>query len=280
MKIATGIEKKENLREKYETLKGILHKMECVLVAYSGGTDSTLLLATAAEIMGERALAVTVRTPLHTKEEIDNAVRAVSLMSARHMIVDLDPLTDGRFADNPTNRCYICKGMMLDRLAEIASSEGIAFIVEGSNVNDRNDFRPGARAVKEHGVRSPLDEAGLSKPEIRELSRALGLRGWNDPARPCLATRFPYGTRITRELIEQIARAEKVLLDASYESCRIRHHGDMARIELSERNMMHLAASPDRIRITREIKNCGYAYVALDLEGYRMGRMNETLQEE
>ena len=268
-----------DVKNKHEILKGILRGMECVLVAYSGGTDSTLLLATATEIMGERALAVTVRTPLHTKEEIDNALRAASLMSARHMIVDLDPLTDGRFADNPADRCYICKSLILDRLAEIASSEGIAFIVEGSNVNDRKDFRPGARAVKEHGVRSPLDEAQLSKPEIRELSRALGLRGWNDPARPCLATRFPYGTRITREMIKQIARAEKVLLGAGYENCRVRHHGDMARIELSERSMMRLATSFDRMRIIREIKNCGYAYVALDLEGYRMGSMNETLQE-
>ena len=269
-----------DVRKKYENLQGILGKMESVLVAYSGGTDSTLLLAAAVEVMGKRALAVTVRTPLHTTEEIDNAAHTASFKHARHIIVDLDPLSNGCFADNPKDRCYICKGMILDRLAEIANHEKIACIVEGSNTDDRSDFRPGARAVKEHGVRSPLDEAELSKPEIRELSRALGLKGWNDPARPCLATRFPYGTHITRELIEQVSRAEKVLADAGFENCRVRHHGDTARIELPEHNMMRLTASPDRIRIIKEIKNCGYAYVALDLEGYRMGSMNEILHQD
>jgi uncharacterized protein len=197
-------------------------------------------------------------------------------LGVRHQIVYSEELDIAGFAENPPDRCYHCKRELFLKLANIAKEERLPWIAEGSNVDDRGDYRPGRRALRELGVRSPLDEAGLTKAEVRELSRLLGLPTWDRPSLACLASRFPYGTKITREKLSQVDRAEEALRSMGIREVRVRHHGDVARVEVGAAELGRVA-NELREEVVRRVKEAGYAYVALDLEGYRTGAMNEVL---
>jgi uncharacterized protein len=237
--------------------------------------DSSLLAWVAGRVLGERMLAVTVRSPVEAPEETAQASELASLGGFRHQVVDLDDLADPIFAANPPDRCYHCKLRRFQALAGIAQEHGLAWLADGSNADDASDYRPGRRALAQLGVRSPLAEAGLTKAEIRALGRALGLPNWDKPAAPCLATRFPYDTPLTFAEIQRVGQAERSLHALGFPAVRVRVHGDLARIEAPPADFP--AVLEQRAAIVAGLRALGYAWVALDLLGYRTGSMNETL---
>jgi len=264
------------LLEKKDKLYAIIRDMGGCVVGFSGGVDSTLLFAVAAEVLGDRALAVTATSETYPERERREAEAFAKKIGGRHRVVESEELDIPGFAENPKNRCYYCKSELFTKLRKIADEEGLPYVLDGSNLDDRGDYRPGKQAACELNVRSPLDEAGLSKDEIRTLSRAMDLPTWDKPSFACLSSRFPYGTTITREKVSQVGRAEESLRELGLRTLRVRHHGDMARIELGpaefERVVNGLSAE-----VVRLVKSAGYNYVALDLQGYRTGSMNEVL---
>ena len=260
---------------KLERLRALLRETGGIAVAFSSGVDSSFLLKVAHEELGERVVAVTARSHSFPKREQDEAAAFCTREGIRQVVVDSEELVIPGFRQNPKNRCYLCKKELFTKILEIARAEGLSAVAEGSNMDDLGDYRPGLQAVRELGIRSPLREAGLTKAEIRELSRALGLPTWNKPSFACLASRFPYGEEITVERLARVERAEQYLLDLGFGQVRVRSHGDLARIELCAADIPK--AIEQREKIHAALKGFGFAYVALDLQGYRTGSMNEVL---
>jgi uncharacterized protein len=264
--------------DKLDRLKTILAGMENVLIAYSGGVDSTLLLKVASDILGKNVLAVIAGSETYPEKEIREAKKTAAALKARYRVIRTRELENPDFLKNPPLRCYYCKQELFSRLKEIARAEGIPYVLDGSNYDDRGDFRPGAKAGKELGIRSPLREARLTKNEIRLLSRRFRLPTWDKPSLACLASRFPYQTRIEKKSLRQIGQAEDFLRDLGFGQLRVRHHGQIARIEVLPGEFSRILRETDRQKIVRRLKRLGYAYVALDLAGYRTGSLNEPLK--
>ncbi|MFC1945041.1 ATP-dependent sacrificial sulfur transferase LarE [Chloroflexota bacterium] len=262
---------------KFDELKRIIAEMGSVLVAYSGGVDSTLLLKVAADTLPNRVVAAIAVSPTYPEKEHAEARDRAERIGVRHITVESGELDIPQFAENPPDRCYYCKGDLYSRLKVIAESEGLEHIADGSNKDDEDDYRPGMRAAAEKGIRSPLREAGLTKADIRQLSRALGLPDWNKPSMACLASRFPYGDRITVEGLRMVADAEDCLRRLGMDGMRVRKHKGLARIEVSPGDLVRFADDGFRAGVVESFKKLGFTYVTLDLQGYRSGSMNEAL---
>jgi pyridinium-3,5-biscarboxylic acid mononucleotide sulfurtransferase len=261
--------------EKYQKLTQILSDMGSVVVAYSGGTDSTLVLKIAHDILGDRAIAITaVSASLAAVDRID-ALKIAQLIGARHILVDSDETTNPDYLANTPNRCFFCKTDTYDKLAAYAQAHGIQTIVDGTNADDAHDYRPGRQAAREHHVRSPLLEAGWTKTEIRQLAKELGLPNWDKPAAACLSSRVPYGTKINVQMLSQVERAEALLRSLGLRQIRVRHHDSIARIEVEPADFTRLIEHRDQI--VTGFKALGYTFVTLDLAGFHSGSMNEML---
>lgn len=268
------------LQGKFAALGKHLTSLESVVVAFSGGVDSTFLLKAAFDILGkEKVLAVTAESETYQQFEREEAEANARLIGARHLVIHTEELTNPDFASNPPDRCYHCKDELFGKLRGMASTTGIRHVVDGTNFDDLSDIRPGRKAAMENEVLSPLAAAGLTKDDIRSLSRELGLPTWNKPAMACLSSRFPYGTGITTELLDRVAAAEVCLRGLGFTEFRVRHHGDIARIEVSRDTLPKFLDEDVSSTITRTLKGLGYVYVTLDLEGYRTGSMNEVLKQ-
>jgi uncharacterized protein len=266
---------------KYQRLRAILEEMGDVAVGYSGGVDSTLLLKVAREVLGSRSLAVIGRSETYPTREFEEAVRLAGTIGARYLVVTTEETDNLKFQENPPDRCYFCKTELFSKLAQIAREQGIRNIADGTIVDDMGDFRPGMRAKSEKQVRSPLLEASFSKNDVRELSRHLDLPTWDKPAFACLSSRFPYGTGITRENLTRVDRAETLLRDEGFRFLRVRFHDERtARIEVGPQEIGRLLDDALRERIVSRLKELGFIYVTLDLQGYRTGSMNEALPDD
>lgn len=269
--------KTTELQEKYAHLQVYLRSLGSVAVAFSSGVDSTFLLYAAKEALGDRVIAITARSCSFPQRELKEAAAYCEANGIRHFIVDSEELNIEGFSQNPPNRCYLCKHELFEKILAIADEEGIAAVAEGSNLDDNGDYRPGLQAVAELGIKSPLREAGLTKQEIRILSRQFGLSTWEKQSFACLSSRFPYGETITEEKLHMVDRAEQLLLDLGFSQVRVRIHGTLARIELLPQEFSKLMEGTTRERVNQEFRSYGFSYVALDLQGYRTGSMNETL---
>ncbi len=263
--------------DKLDRLRQRLASYESALVAFSGGVDSSFLVRVAHDVLGARLTALTSVSPTNPEADTAEAVRLARALGVRHVVVESNELEVPGYAANPTNRCYLCKDRLYDVCAAAARERGIAAILDGVNVDDLGDYRPGLRAADEHGVRHPLVEANLRKAELRELSRALGLATWDRPASPCLSSRFPYGTAITVERLRMVARSEDALHALGFREVRVRFHGDVARIEVGRAELPRLLDPAVGARAAEAVRAAGFRSVTVDPEGFRSGSLNAGL---
>ena len=266
------------LDEKLGALRERFRAMDTVIVAFSAGVDSTFLAKVAAEELGARALAVTATSPSFPARELEEARALAAALGLRHRVISSNEMANPDYANNPENRCYHCKTELFGLLRRIAAEEGFAHIVDGTNADDLKDHRPGRKAAQEKEIESPLQELGFTKEDIRAASRRLGLSTADKPAFSCLASRFPYGERITVDGLRRVERAENGLKDLGFSNLRVRAHGDTARLELDPAQLARAAADPLRMQIVALLKGCGFRYVTLDLQGYRRGSLNEAFR--
>ena len=269
-----------NLKDKYNALIEIIESYKTLVVAFSGGTDSSLLLKVAQNCLKDNVLAVTIGSAFTSDYDVKAAREFIDDHGIAITIASVDVLSHKDIPENPPDRCYHCKKVIFETIIQIAREKGITTIAEGSNADDSADYRPGKKALQELKIESPLKEAGLTKDEIRKLSKELGLKNWDRPSSSCLATRFPYGTHLTKEGLHRIAEAEKFLRSFGFGYIRVRDHDDIARIELTHNDMQKILSGDTGNKIVAHLKNLGYTYVTLDLEGFRSGSMDEVLEKE
>lgn len=264
---------------KFQKLKDNIQKLGSVAIAYSGGVDSTFLLKVAADVLGNKVIAITAKSSTYPEREFKEAVKYIETIGAKHIVIISEELEIEGFASNPVNRCYYCKKELFSKIRKVADDNNINAVLDGSNADDVGDFRPGMKAAKELEVISPLKDAGLTKNDIRELSKRLGVPTWNKPSFACLSSRFPYGNEITVEKLSMVERAEQFLMDLGFKQIRVRHHGDIARVEVNAEDRNKFFSIEMMDKVANELKSIGFKYVTLDLLGYRTGSMNEVLSD-
>lgn len=267
-----------NIHEKYNALREYISSLRSAAIAFSGGVDSTFLLKVSHDVLGDKAMAVTVSSCLFPQRELSESKHFCESNHIMQIVFTFDELNIKGFTDNPPDRCYLCKRELFSRIKAIAHEHKLEHVIEGSNLDDLKDYRPGMKAIDELGIKSPLRVAGLTKAEIRTLSRELGLSTWDKPSYACLASRFVYGEMISREKLKMIEHAEDLLLSLGFKQERVRIHGNIARIEIMPEDFTRIIQEDMRKRIYDSLKAMGFSYVTLDLSGYRTGSMNETIK--
>ena len=266
------------LLQKLAQLTALFAEMETALIAYSGGIDSTLVAKIAYDALGDRAIAITAESPSLLPEDLEDARIQAAEMGIAHKIVQTHEMDNPNYSSNPVNRCYFCKSELHDTLKPMAIAGGYPYVVDGVNADDLHDYRPGIQAAKERGARSPLAEIGVTKAEVRELSKHLGLPWWDKPSQPCLSSRFPYGEEITIAKLQRVGRSEVYLRKLGWQNLRVRSEGDTARIEVLPDQVKEFVIKTDLPQLVSTLQSYGFLYVTLDLEGYRSGKLNQVLQ--